>query len=679
MFLTALRETLAGRLYHYYPAKLSYLLLVSFVGAGLLCALDGVPYLAALYQSVSAITGAGLVSIDISTLSTGSQVVLFIAIVGGSPVLGSTVMPLTRWWNARAALAAHVAAVARSPPRSARAKHQEHQMMAARTLLRDALLVGALIVLAYWAAVQLALFTVLAAYSSSSQGVRSLLAARGVSPLWFSTFHAASTFSNSGLTLFTDNLVAFAEDRAVLLTIAFAIPLGNVAAPLALRCVLCAAHALAPRSRTLDFLVRHPRVAFYNVFDAPATLQLAAWVALFTVYQFVSFLATDFGKSYLAQYSQSSHALIALFSAVSTRTAGFNVVNMIDTSVSQQVVCATLMYLSATPLLAALALSRKQTSASPDTDQLESSLLVCVQSSGTRPAGEGEGEGSSSSGGGLISSSAAAGKPASLAQGLLSPLHSVLPYDSLFAVVSSEGPLLLLVLLLMCYAEDTLLSDPAAPRERSVFGIAFELASAYGTSGLTLSPNALSTSAYFSTFSKLLIMAVMLAGRMRGLPLDVDELSRTHRLWEREVEEGEQQGSSGSGSGSGSSALGEDRRLEKGKHSGAEEERGQDGDDVEEDEEDEEEGMNSFRGALLPHHSLEQQQQQQQQTVNDGHAFTVGVQLLLGERGGPQRKSMRSAFSHVPEGNALPVACTTQVQASTRLPLGKSAGSSTEG
>ncbi len=662
--LKALRETLAGRLYHYYPAKLSYLLLVSFTFAGLLCALDGVPYLAALFQCISAATGVGLVSIDISTLSTGSQVVLLVAIVGAGPVLGSAVMPLTRWWNARAALAAHVAAVARSPPRSARAKHQEHQMMAARTLLRDALLVGALMVLAYWAAVQLALFTVLASYSSSSQGVRALLAARGVSPLWFSTFHTASTFSNSGLTLFTDSLVAFAEDRAVLLTTAFAIPLGNVAAPVVLRCLLCAAHALSPRSRTLDFLVRHPRVAFYNVFDAPATVQLCAWVVLFFIYQLVSFLATDFGKAYLAQYSQSSRALIALFSAVSTRTAGFSVVNMIDTSVSQQLVCASLMYLSATPLLAALAQSRKENTANPETDQLESSLLAYVHSNSPRVAGEGEGEGSSSGGSREANSGGgggAAGKPsqpASLVQGFLSPLQSALPYDSLFAVVSSEGPLLLLALLLMCYAEDTLLSDPAAPRERSVFGIAFELVSAYGNTGLSLSPTALSTSAYFSTFSKLLIMAVMLAARMRGLPLDVDELSKTHALWEGEqhshaqAEEGHRDADAEGGHCAREGGEGGGRSSPSATPQGAQQEqrKGEEGEEKEEDQ-------------YSQSHSLSQGPSQEP-TVNDGHAFTVGVQLLLGGRGGMQRKSMRSAFLPVPEGSPVAEAKPPQHQRS---------------
>ena len=65
-------------------------------------------------------------------------------------------------------------------------------------------------------------------------------------------------------------------------------------------------------------------------------------------------------------------------------------------------------------------------------------------------------------------------------------------------------------------------ADPA--KALALWPIAFELASAYGTVGLTLGypGSALSLSGLFSTFSKLIVMVVMLAGRHRGLPAAID-------------------------------------------------------------------------------------------------------------------------------------------------------------
>ena len=87
--LAALRAWAASHLNHYYPALLAYLLAVAFIGAGIICALDGVPYLAALYQTSSAVSATGLVALDMSTLSAGSQVVVFLTILTGGSVLGS--------------------------------------------------------------------------------------------------------------------------------------------------------------------------------------------------------------------------------------------------------------------------------------------------------------------------------------------------------------------------------------------------------------------------------------------------------------------------------------------------------------------------------------------------------------------------------------------------------------
>lgn len=83
---------------------------------------------------------------------------------------------------------------------------------------------------------------------------------------------------------------------------------------------------------------------------------------------------------------------------------------------------------------------------------------------------------------------------------------------------------LFLALLLITIAESNAIRDTPAPRYMSIFGIIFELCSAYGTVGLSLGfpGTATSLSGQFGTFSKLIIVAVMLAGRHRGLPVAID-------------------------------------------------------------------------------------------------------------------------------------------------------------
>lgn len=61
-------------------------------------------------------------------------------------------------------------------------------------------------------------------------------------------------------------------------------------------------------------------------------------------------------------------------------------------------------------------------------------------------------------------------------------------------------------------------------QEFSIFGILFEIVSAYGTVGLSLGfpTNDMSLSAEFSVLSKLVVAAMMLRGRHRGLPYALD-------------------------------------------------------------------------------------------------------------------------------------------------------------
>lgn len=83
---------------------------------------------------------------------------------------------------------------------------------------------------------------------------------------------------------------------------------------------------------------------------------------------------------------------------------------------------------------------------------------------------------------------------------------------------------LAIALFLITLAESSSIRDTQYPQYMSIFGVIFELCSAFGTVGLSLGfPGTVtSLSAQFGTFSKLVIIAVMIAGRHRGLPSAID-------------------------------------------------------------------------------------------------------------------------------------------------------------
>lgn len=91
----------------------------------------------------------------------------------------------------------------------------------------------------------------------------------------------------------------------------------------------------------------------------------------------------------------------------------------------------------------------------------------------------------------------------------------------LVSLISSDVLWLMIALIALSLTERArLFSDPDPMHHFSLFACAFELMSAYGTCGISLgypgSGNSLAEQ--FSTPGKLVVMAVMVAGKLRGFP-----------------------------------------------------------------------------------------------------------------------------------------------------------------
>lgn len=143
--------------------------------------------------------------------------------------------------------------------------------------------------------------------------------------------------NNAGFVLLSDNLISFADDYLVLLLASFVILCGNVAYPIFVRIIVVVLHKAFPKDAALAFLLDNPRHCFTHMFSGKQTALLAGAIIGFTFVEYILFLALDFDAEGLGRYPPHIRALIGWFQSISTRTAGFNAVDLNVLNPSMQV------------------------------------------------------------------------------------------------------------------------------------------------------------------------------------------------------------------------------------------------------------------------------------------------------------------------------------------------------
>jgi len=102
-------------------------------------------------------------------------------------------------------------------------------------------------------------------------------------------------------------------------------------------------------------------------------------------------------------------------------------------------------------------------------------------------------------------------------------------------ILTNDSASLFICVFLILVVERHLITDN--PFTWSFFNIIFEVASAYGTCGLSIGFPGIYTSfsTVFATFPKLLIIYIMLLGRHRGLPINIDQAIQLSLLPEEQL------------------------------------------------------------------------------------------------------------------------------------------------
>lgn len=317
----------------------------------------------------------------------------------------------------------------------------------------------------------------------NSGNYKTLLANDGsVNPAWWGVFTPASMFNDLGYTLTPDSMNSFNYAIWPLLVGSFLIIIGNTGFPCMLRFVIWVASKLVPRGSSvweeLQFLLDHPRRCFTLLFPGKATWWLFWVLVLLNGIDLLFFTVLDIHDSVVSTLPGHIKALDGWFQAASTRTAGFSVVNLAGLHPAVLVSYLIMMYISVFPI----AISVRRTNVYE-----EKSLGVY----GTEDENAQE-------------------------QSYVGAhLRRQLSFDLWYVFLG---------FFIIAIVEGSRLSN-TNDYSFTLFSVLFEVVSSYGTVGLSLGYPGIdaSFSAEFHTLSKLVIIAMQIRGRHRGLPYALDK------------------------------------------------------------------------------------------------------------------------------------------------------------
>lgn len=311
----------------------------------------------------------------------------------------------------------------------------------------------------------------------------------GLSPVWWGFFTGQTSFNDLGYTLTPNSMISFNNSLYVMIWGAVFIVIGNTGFPILLRFIiwiLCKfATPMSLFEESLGFLLDHPRRCFTLLFPSGPTWWLFAILLILNGVDLIFFIILDLKNEYLETIPVGYRIMCGLYNAVSTRTAGLSVVDISQLHAAVQVGYVIMMYISVLPL----AISIRRTNVYE-----EQSLGVYIKDP-------------------KLNHEEDVNEEKSPRNFVGSHLRNQLSFDLWFVFLG---------LFLICIAENGKLERDEI--RFTVFTILFECVSAYGTVGLSLGyPTAnTSFSGQFTTISKLILIAMMIRGRHRGLPYALD-------------------------------------------------------------------------------------------------------------------------------------------------------------
>ncbi|KAM0793243.1 hypothetical protein ACM66B_000706 [Microbotryomycetes sp. NB124-2] len=346
------------------------------------------------------------------------------------------------------------------------------------------------IVVGYWLLVQLISVLLLAPWLTYSATYRPVFEGQPVNPTWFAFFQVFSAFSNTGMSLIDASMIPFQRAYLLIVVVSYLILAGNTAFPVFLRLCIWILSKLVPRNsrtrETLQFLLDHPRRCFIYLFPSHQTWFLVFVLVILNSIDWVSFIVLDIGNPEIEAIPVGTRIIDGLLQSFAVRAAGFTIVSLANVAPALQMLYVVMMYVAVYPI----ALSVRSSNVYE-----EKSLGVYDEDDESEMEAE------------------------------FDRNHSATKYIGYHArkQLAFDMWWLVLGLWLLCIIERTPITDRTKP-EITIFTLMFEVSSAYGTVGLSLGTPRQNTSlaGVLRTLSKLVLCAIMIRGRHRGLPIAID-------------------------------------------------------------------------------------------------------------------------------------------------------------
>ncbi|KAI8958065.1 TrkH-domain-containing protein [Daldinia sp. FL1419] len=352
-----------------------------------------------------------------------------------------------------------------------------------------------------------------------------------ISPWWNGIFNGVSAFNNSGMSVLDANMIPYGSSYFVLIVMGAMILAGNTAYPVLLRLILWSSlkvlksvtyeNDLVEWKETIEYILKYPRRVYTNLFPSRQTYWLVFMLFVLNGTDWVAFEVLNLGNSTLEQTPVGSRIIDGLFQALAVRSGGFYVVSIPTLFIGLQVLYVIMMYISVYPVVITMRHSNVYEERSLGIygeDPFYSDAL-------TRPVSRGQSSSQSQSLSRMIrvvfaewyGIGAAPNQQESRISFISHQIRGQLSHDLWWLVLA--------VLLIMIIETKHFIGDPVT---YSVFNVVFEVVSAYGCVGISIgSPNAAySFSGGLYPGSKLVLCAVMIRGRHRGLPVALDRAVR---------------------------------------------------------------------------------------------------------------------------------------------------------
>lgn len=343
----------------------------------------------------------------------------------------------------------------------------------------------ALILICYFWGFQTIAVACLLPFIRHNEHYGSLVENQGISRTWWGFWTANSAFMDLGFTLTPDSMNSFNTSEYAMMIMWFFIIIGNTGFPVMLRFIIWVLAKIVPSGtglwEELRFLLDHPRRCFTLLFPSSANWWLFWILAGLNVIDLLFFMVLDLHSGAVSELPIHTRVADGLFQAAATRTAGFSCFSMSALHPAMPVLYMIMMYISVFPI----AISIRRTNVYEE------------KSLGVYPDKKDDDEDRAAE--------------ASALSYVGTHLRRQLSFDLWYVFVG---------FFLLAISEGNKLKAG----DFDLFAILFEVISAYGTVGLSIgipTVNA-SLSSQFTVVGKLIIVAMQIRGRHRGLPYGLD-------------------------------------------------------------------------------------------------------------------------------------------------------------